>query len=407
MFDAPARCFSNSLVPPIVMGPAALVTAAMHGSGIAELCALIEAHDADPVARLFDTAILTLIGQRRADALALQQAAIAASPLVRVRRDVEDEKPIRLLALVSPGDLMANTPLDFITSSLNVRLDLLFLVPGQDLPGILPDHDIMFFAASEPDGPTLSRMRGLFDAWPRPVLNDPGLLPSLARDRLARLLADMPGVCSPKTIEARRFQLVAAVDGGTAVAGMAFPILIRPHGSHAGDGLEKIDDIAALSIYLQGSGAALYYVTEFMEYRAGDGLYRKYRIAFIDGKPHLCHLAVSSNWMVHYLNAGMTEDAAKREDEADAMVHFDTGFGARHEAAFQRLHEVLPFDYYSIDCSELPDGRLLIFEADTAAIIHNMDCADMFAYKHTQMRRVFDAFGDMLGSRIGRGLARR
>ena len=63
------------------------------------------------------------------------------------------------------------------------------------------------------------------------------------------------------------------------------------------------------------------------------------------------------------------------------------------------MHERLPFDYYSIDCSELPDGRLLVFEADTAAIIHMMDPEDVFPYKHSHMRSVFDAFGDMLRRR--------
>jgi hypothetical protein len=391
-----ARCFSEACAPPIVIGPAALVTAAMQGAGMAELCAMIDRNDADPVARLFDTATLTLIGQRRADALALQHEAIAASPLTRIHRDSDGRAALRLLALVSPGDLMANTPLDFITNSLNVRLDLVYLVAGQDLPAVLPDHDVMFFAASEPDGPTLARMQLLFASWPRPVLNDPGLLPRLARDRLANLLAEIPGICSPRTASVGRDALEAGLDCGAGLAGFAYPILVRPHGSHAGEGLAKIDDGAALAAYLQGSDASQYYVTTFVDYRTADGLYRKYRVAFIDRAPHLCHLAVSSHWMVHYLNAGMTEDAGKRQDEADAMAHFDTGFGARHSAAFAALHAVLAFDYYSIDCSETPDGRLLVFEADTAAIIHNMDCAEMFAYKHTQMRAVFGAFGEML-----------
>ena len=29
-------------------------------------------------------------------------------------------------------------------------------------------------------------------------------------------------------------------------------------------------------------------------------------------------------------------------------------------------------DYHQIDCAELADGQLLVFEADTAAIIHLM-----------------------------------
>jgi len=148
------------------------------------------------------------------------------------------------------------------------------------------------------------------------------------------------------------------------------------------------------------SCAPYYFVTAFVDYRSADGLYRKYRVAFMDRQPYLCHMAVSQNWMVHYLNAGMTESADKRADEAQAMMHFDATFAARHREAFTALHERLPFDHYSIDCSELPDGRLLVFEADTAAIIHMMDPEAVFPYKHLHMRRVFAAFGDMLRRRM-------
>jgi hypothetical protein len=58
-------------------------------------------------------------------------------------------------------------------------------------------------------------------------------------------------------------------------------------------------------------------------------------------------------------------------------------------------------DYYSIDCAETADGRLLLFEADAAAIIHMMDPPDLFPYKQTQMRRIFRAFEDMLRRRTG------
>jgi len=95
----------------------------------------------------------------------------------------------------------------------------------------------------------------------------------------------------------------------------------------------------------------------------------------------------------------MTESASRRAMEAEAMASFDTGFAHRHAAAFAALHERLGFDYYSIDCAETQDGRLLLFEADTAAIIHMMDPPDLFPYKPPQMRRVFQAFGAMLARR--------
>ena len=46
---------------------------------------------------------------------------------------------------------MLNTPLDFITNHLDVRLDLLFVVPDTPLPATIPDHDVAFFAVGEAD----------------------------------------------------------------------------------------------------------------------------------------------------------------------------------------------------------------------------------------------------------------
>jgi hypothetical protein len=96
--------------------------------------------------------------------------------------------------------------------------------------------------------------------------------------------------------------------------------------------------------------------------------------------------------MVHYLNAGMAESAAKRDEEAQAMAGFDEGFARRHAAAFDSLNERLQLDYFAIDCAEAPDGRLLIFEADVAMIIHDLDPPGLYPYKKRQMKAVFDAF---------------
>jgi hypothetical protein len=388
---------------PVIVGMATLTTAAMHGADPDTLATMIEEMDVDPTARLYDTSLAYQLAFRRAEGLGIQDRAVATSPMFRVRRENQGAAGLRLLALVALGDLMVNTPIDFITNYLDVQLDLLFVMPGQELPPTIPDHDVAFFAASEADAATVARLHRLFALWPRPALNDPAFLPALSRETLSRLLADVPGICSPPTTMVRRAQLDDLVRDagriGDLLPGCSYPILVRPQGSHAGAGLKKIESTAGLAEYLIFSFESSYFVTAFVDYRSADGLYRKYRVAFIDRQPHLCHMASSQNWMVHYLNAGMTESADKRADESQAMACFDTTFAARHREAFAALHERLPFDYYSIDCSELTDGRLLMFEADTAAIIHLMDAEDMFPYKHSHMRRVFDSFGDMLRQR--------
>src|ERR1700733_9443234 len=320
----PLPCLSEACVPTAIIGMAALTTTAMQGADTAALAAMIGRLDADPVARLYDTSIAYQLGFRRAEGLGLQDEAISASPLFRIRRDGESRAGLRLLAIVAPGVLMLNTPIDFITNHLDVRLDLLFVVPDTPLPATIPDHDVAFFAVGEADAAMVARLHRLFESWPRPALNDPGFLPVLARDRLAGLLAEVPSICSPPTVMVRRNQLDDLLRDGAEIGdllpGCSYPVLIRPLGSHAGAGLKKIEDRAALDSYLLFSFASSYFVTEFVDYRSADGLYRKYRVAFIDRQSHLCHMASSQNWMVHYLNAGMTESADKRAEEAQAMA---------------------------------------------------------------------------------------
>ncbi len=82
------------------------------------------------------------------------------------------------------------------------------------------------------------------------------------------------------------------------------------------------------------------------------------------------------------------------------MATFETGFARRHAKAFSALHKRLGFDYYSIDCAETRDGRLLVFEADAAAIVHLMDPPDLFPYKQAPMQRVFEAFRKLLVRRM-------
>jgi hypothetical protein len=424
--DAALPALNDAFVPPIVRGTADLTDFAYQGNDYDALLARIRGTlsrnppEAEEAAWTYDAAIAAQLGFRRAEGLNLQDAALATGQVYRVGGDdrslasagghrVSPEcPPLRLLALAGPGDLMTNAPLDFLTNHLNVRLDLLYILPNRPLPPVIPDHDVAFFALGEADPATLNRLRKLFAVWPRPALNDPRFLPVLARDTLSRSLAGVPGVCSPTAVAVSRTDLDEHLDSGRPIEGFdgfPYPCLIRPASSHAGTGLSRLQTAADLADYLHFSFERHFFVTAFEDYGGRDGLYRKFRVAFIDRQPFLCHMAVSRHWMVHYLNAGMTESAEKRAEEASAMASFDDGFARRHAAAFEALHARLGFDYYSIDCAETRDGRLLVFEADTAAIIHLMDPPELFPYKQPQMRKVFAAFDAMIRRRVGQGTA--
>lgn len=393
-------------VPPSVHGTAALAHRAYEDHGLDDLLAFLDRPadcEASQAALMLDRAQAHALRFRRAEAWALQYRALETWRVFRVA-DVfaaRSSRPLRLLALLAPGDLMINTPLDFITAHLDVRLDLLYVVPGEPLPEVLPDHDVAFFAVSESDPTSLGRLAALHAVWPRPTLNDPAAIARLSRDAVAAGLGAIPGICSPPVLRMSRTQLLACPDDRKAIEFLREPALIRPLGSHAGRGLVKVEGLGEIAAYLDGTEETEFFLTRFVDYRDASGLFRKSRVVVIDGAPFLCHMALSSHWMVNYLSARMEGSAAHRAEEAKAMAEFDTGFSARHATAFAALNAWMGLDYFQIDCAESPDGRLLVFEVDVAAIVHLMDPPDLFPYKPAQMRRVFAAFDRMLRRRAG------
>jgi len=353
--------------------------------------------------------VLQLTGNRelglatQAQALKLQQhyrLATASKPAT-----------IRLLAIVAGGDLMANTPVEFLVEGGDVALELLYVDTDLPLPAQLPEHDLIFVAIGESDHnrPLLKQLEERAKEWTCPVINAPGRIAQLTRNGACALLHDAPGIAMPLAVRLARTLLEQVAAGQMALSsllpGGAFPIIARPVGSHAGHDLDKIEDAARLAAYLAAVPADAvgeFYISRFIDYRSVDGLFRKYRIMLIDGRPYVCHMAISEHWMIHYLNAGMLESAAKRAEEARFMATFDMGFALRHARAFQSVSEILQLDYVGLDCAESREGELLIFEADSDMIVHNMDPVDMFPYKVPAMRKIFDAFHTMLANRAGR-----
>ena len=366
------------------------------------LLARAQAHPDDAHAYLDFSTVLQLKGQREL-ALAVQAQAIELQQWYSLPAQAPDAGPgIRVLVVMGPGDLMSNTPIEFLVEQSDVALDLLYLTADSAFPEEVPEHDVLLVAVAESEAnqPLLARLAAFLHDWPRPVVNLPEKIAHTSRDGLCNRLHGVPGVAMPRTARLDRAQLQALADGKLAVdallPGDDFPLIVRPLGSHAGHDLERMASAADLHAYLSKVDAGRFYIARFVDYRNEDGQYRKYRIALIDGSPYICHFAVSSHWMIHYLNAGMEESALKREEEAQIMAHFEQQFARRHAQAFQAIHARMLMPYLGIDCAETREGELLVFEADNAMIVHAMDAEEMYPYKRPVMQKVFDAFRAML-----------
>jgi len=401
--------FASTSAAPALIGLPTLAKLAFDGCDLApvwnELIMRAKA-DANDAAALMDLSTVAHLQGRPDDRLALQAMALKISRHYGLPSTLPAAKPLRLLALMAPGDFMANIPIEFMLDGSAVALELLYLCEDEPLPP-LPTHDVALVAIAESSGnqALLRQLAKLAPAWPRPLLNAPEHIARLTREGTWDVLKSAPGVTMPMNAPIDRANLARIAQGALAVAsvlgGAGFPIIARPEDSHAGHGLEKLDDNGAIAAYLETRPEQQFSIAPFIDYRSADGLFRKYRIALIAGKPYACHMAVSSHWMIHYLNAEMRERAERRAEEARFFAEFERDFAVRHARALAAINERFGLDYIPFDCGETADGKLLVFEAGTNMIVHSMDPPDLFPYKPPQMRKVFGALEDMLRAACG------
>jgi glutathione synthase/RimK-type ligase-like ATP-grasp enzyme len=379
-----------------LIGAATLMRCAFYRADLRpvgeRLLARAQSHPDDANAWLDASVVLQLLGQRTAG-LEVQRHALATRSLYALPAPGR-MSTMSVLVLMGPGDFMANTPIEFLLQASNIAAHVQYLTPDQPLPDQVPDHDVLFVAIAQCDAnaPLLRDAARMLDGWPRPVVNRPERIAHLSRDGACALLDGVPGTLVPRTVRLDRAAAMQLTD-------VAFPMIVRPVDSHAGTDLQKVEGAAALRDYLAAHPAGEFYLAPFIDYSGPDGQFRKYRIVLIDGAPFICHLAISSHWMVHYLNAGMDDSAAKRAEEAAGMAAFDAGFARRHAAALAEIDARIGLPYLGIDCAETPDGRLLIFEVDNAMVVHAMDDPGRYPYKGPVMDKVFKSFETMLSSR--------
>jgi hypothetical protein len=389
-----------------VHGLAEIMRLAFTGNNLAQLTSTlaerIRTNALDAAAMLDLSIVLQLNGkpelamELQAQALQLTQVYSLASNPVHPR--------LRMLAIMGPGEVMCNTPVEFLIEKSDIALQLLYL--GEGVPATLdiPKHDVAFVAPCEFDRnqALLKHLSAVMRYWPRPFINLPSSIAGLTRNGVARALRDVNNVVAS---DASRVTYDDVYDLVRQFPDY-FPFIIRPVNSHAGHGLEKVEDLAQLAHYFDTEVHDEYFVAPFFDYRSEDGWYRKYRIVVIEGRPFAAHMAISQHWMVHYLNADMLNNAKNREEEAQFMQAFETDFTVKHRMALEAIDRRMQLDYYAIDCAETRSGELLVFEIDSGAVVHAMDPVDIFPYKAPQMTKVFSAFQAMLYTRGRQGKLR-
>lgn len=372
-----------------------------HGRALASagrldeaLAVLLGAATADPADVGAHLAIYEVAQILRRPELALehQRRAIALAPIHST--PAAGEAAYTLLVPMVPGPYVANTPVDLIVDPQRVALHRWYVDPGGHVPP-LPAFDAVFVAIGESTDaqPYLRALETFIAGCDVPVVNRPREIAKLGRVSFATTFANARWCRVPRASRMTR--------EAYAQRGYPVPHIARPVDTHGGTGMVRVDDDAQRAAFVAALDAAEVYLADYVDYRSDDGFFRKYRIIFVDGEPFPFHLAISPRWMVHYYNAPMAEHAWMRAEEHAFLADIGSVFHGELADALREASSLLPLDYVGIDCAIGRDGKLLLFEADNALIVHLLDDPELFAYKYAHVPRITAAIDAMLRRRIG------
>lgn len=268
----------------------------------------------------------------------------------------------------------------------------------------LPAHDVVFNGIGDADlcaaglqaiEPVLARTRA-------PVVNRPAAVLATTRVANARRLGALPGVVTAATAAFPRSVLAgASAEAALAAGGFAFPLLLRAPGFHTGKHFVRVERAAELAgAVAQLPGDELLAIA-FVDVRAADGKYRKYRALFVDGALYPLHVAVARDWMVHYFTAAM-DDAAHRAEEAAFLADMPGTIGPEAVRALERVRDALGLDYGGVDFAFGRDGRLVVFEANATMVFLRPRPDPETAYRLPAVERIGEAVRAMLVRRATR-----
>jgi tetratricopeptide (TPR) repeat protein len=360
---------------------------------IAEHRAVLAADPHDLASHLALYELLQMTGDRELS-LAHQRLALEDQ---RVFTRIAPHERRSVLLICAPGDWQANIPVDFLLDPETTTVVKLYILDESRLVReTLPRYDVAWniIAESREALPYLRLAARLLPAQQVPYINEPARVARLSRHNLPEILKDTGA----------HVAAVTEVEHAALAAGAipyAFPVIARPVGSQAGSGLERLDDAAACSDYADRVEATAYYVSPFVDYSSADGYFRKYRIVFVDGEPFAVHLAISDKWMVHYYNALMAEHAWMRAEEERFMENLQSVFDGPRYETLKSIASAVGLEYFGIDCAIDRDGRVLVFEADPAMLVHTSDPIELYPYKHRLVPRIYRAIEHMLDKRKG------
>jgi hypothetical protein len=267
---------------------------------------------------------------------------------------------------------------------------------------VLPPHDLVFNSIGDADlcRDGLQAALALVAKTARPVINHPALVLKTGRAANVERLRDVPNVVVPRMKMLPKRELIAP-DHAAAIAGrgFSFPLLVRAPGFHTGYHFAQVETLERLVAAVKDFPGDEVWLIERLDARDDAGMFRKYRVMFIDGVLYPLHLAVSRDWKVHYFTADMAGSLENRTKDEAFLQDMAGTIGPRAVAGLERICTALDLDYGGIDFAVNGRGDILFFEANATMVVYPPVADPKWAYRTAAVEAVLAAVQTMLDRR--------
>jgi thioredoxin-like negative regulator of GroEL len=277
---------------------------------------------------------------------------------------LRNDRPVRILKLMSAAG--GNVPLDTVLTPFRFEVSGLIVEFAERLPPLDGFHAVIN-AIGDADRCRrgLDAATALLRGTSVRLFNAPEQVLVTGRETLSVRLRGLEGVRTARVRTLPRELFCAGRAAAMLAAeGWHCPLLLRAVGFHSGHHFPKVETFAQLD----AAGAALpgdeVLAIEWLDSRAADGLFRKYRAMLIGGAIYPLHLAVARQWKVHYFSSEMAKSSDYRAEELRYLADPEAVIGSGAMAALHRIREALGLDYAGVDFALGADGEVLVFEAN-------------------------------------------
>jgi tetratricopeptide (TPR) repeat protein len=256
----------------------------------------------------------------------------------------------------------------------------------------LPRHELVVNAIGDADlcAGALDRAEKILTRSVAPLINRPACVRPTGRADNAARLAGIPGVIVPRIDRVSREEL----------GRLEYPVLLRSPGFHTGRHFVHVASLAGAEEAADSLAGEELLAIQYLDARGVDGMARKYRVMFIDGRLYPLHLAISADWKVHYFSADMAREESFREEERRFLLNMPGVLGARAIRALEAVAAALDLEYAGVDFALSPDGSVLLFEANATMVMVPPGPDPKWDYRRAAIDVALQAARDMLDRRL-------